>query len=146
MPVANWINFDKKFADVCNSDLKGFGCDREETLEKAVECLKEKKSELNVNCKKYIFRRERLEFGDNTFDVTLNRVCAEEINKFCSKIDKSRSLHCLKEHKNNPDMSVDCLQVVNRRQREQASGNLKLKNNAQNLNLAAGKTKKTVEK
>uniref|UniRef100_A0A915IXR4 Golgi apparatus protein 1 n=1 Tax=Romanomermis culicivorax TaxID=13658 RepID=A0A915IXR4_ROMCU len=121
MALSDWTKVDPQFVTFCKADLTSSDCDKQETMEGAIECLKDRKADLNSACRKYIFKQERLQFGDNTFDTVLNNVCAREIRQFCLSEDKEHVLHCLVSNAQDPEMSGDCLQVVQRRQREQAS-------------------------
>ncbi|KRY36921.1 Golgi apparatus protein 1 -like protein [Trichinella spiralis] len=112
---------DPELLDVCEADISKNGCQAYETTMLVTECLKEHKLDLEPACRKYIFRKEKLEFNDNTFDGMLQRVCASEIRKLCSTVGHENVLHCLEGHKDDLTMSDDCAELVNKRQHEQAS-------------------------
>ncbi|VDP10969.1 unnamed protein product [Soboliphyme baturini] len=106
---------------LCKADISAHGCNVYDTTSEIIECLKSKKFDLEPACRKYIFKKEKIEFLDNTFDVMIQKTCANEIQFFCSMTDPKRVLHCLKSHKRSPKMSDECLQLIRRRQLEQAS-------------------------
>lgn len=47
-------------------------------------------------CQSEIFKVKKQEIADNSIDFALINMCAEAIDQFCSHVDKSRVLNCLK--------------------------------------------------
>ncbi|KHJ48614.1 cysteine rich repeat-containing domain protein [Trichuris suis] len=112
---------DPDMMQVCKADISKHGCHSFSTNLLVEECLKGHKNDLEPLCRKYIFRKEKLEFADNTFDFMLQKVCAFEIHQLCANVDKEHVFRCLKSHKDEPSISGECARLIDQRQHEQAS-------------------------
>uniref|UniRef100_A0A5S6QG49 Golgi apparatus protein 1 n=1 Tax=Trichuris muris TaxID=70415 RepID=A0A5S6QG49_TRIMR len=112
---------DPDMVQVCKADISKHGCHSFSNNLLVQECLKGHKNDLEPLCRKYIFRKEKLEFADNTFDLMLQKVCAFEIHQLCANVDKEHVFRCLKNHKDEPTISGECARLIDQRQHEQAA-------------------------
>ena len=106
----------------CRTDIKSLQCyGNGMTSEDVVECLRKNKELIaDRDCKAMIFGVQEAEMMDNQLDVNLVRACHDELETLCAKAPQERKLKCLRKHRKSPDMSSQCLEVVQQRMRESA--------------------------
>eukprot|EP00794_Sanderia_malayensis_P018718 gene18718-20607_t len=109
----------------CKEDLETF-CSKvwsEKTMDgqaKAETCLREKRKSLSPTCRDHLFQAEVEEVEDPNLDYELTHICKPMIKKYCMEEDPKNFLRCLREHKNDVDMTPECRKVVFQRQKEGA--------------------------
>ncbi|VDK59737.1 unnamed protein product [Cylicostephanus goldi] len=110
---------DPKFAEKCGREIRQFNCDKAESFEEQVECLRINFDGLGPECKSMIFYREKIEAADNTMDDELQKKCRYDIDKFCPNQGEN-VLTCLTNMKVVRLLQKECRTVVQERMREAA--------------------------
>lgn len=123
------VNFDDKdhmkdadpaLMDKCSSELERLRCDKGESFEDIVECLRINFDALGPECKAVVFAREKIEAMDNRFDDELQQSCRVDIARYCHNQEGDNVLDCLTNTKVFRILSEKCQTVVRERMREKA--------------------------
>ncbi|WKX97247.1 hypothetical protein Q1695_013144 [Nippostrongylus brasiliensis] len=111
---------DPKFTEKCSREIQQFKCDKAESFEDTVECLRINYDGLGPECKSMVFYREKIEAADNTMDDELQKKCKYDIGKFCPSQNGENVLDCLTNTKIIRLLQRDCKAVVMERMIESA--------------------------
>ncbi|RCN32590.1 cysteine rich repeat-containing domain protein [Ancylostoma caninum] len=111
---------DPKFTEKCSREIRQFECDKAESFEDQVECLRINFDGLGPECKSMIFYREKIEAVDNSMDDELQKKCKYDIDKFCPNQNGEHVLDCLTNTKIVRLLQRECRAVVQERMREAA--------------------------
>lgn len=109
------IDFDPKLKSACKEDIKKFCLNVPNGAGQVLECLQNQHDQLGPTCRHAIFAIRKSELTDSSTDYTLLNSCAAMIRQYCHDTETSKSLECLKIHKDEPLFDGVCkLVVVNR--------------------------------
>lgn len=114
------VDADPKFMEKCSREIRQFKCDKAESFEDTVECLRINYDGLGPECKSMVFYREKIEAADNSMDDELQKKCKYDISKFCPGQNGERVLDCLTNTKIVRLLQTECKDVVRERMRESA--------------------------
>ncbi|XP_076234853.1 Golgi apparatus protein 1 [Calliopsis andreniformis] len=113
------IHFDPVLQAQCTNDIKQYCFNVEPGNSKVLECLANHKSKLSDGCHKQLFKVRKQEFQDSSSDFALLNTCRVMVKQFCSDINRSQALDCLKKHKDEITFDEKCKNIVIRRMIEQ---------------------------
>lgn len=74
---------------------------------------------LGEECHSQLFKVRKQEFQDSSVDYALLNACHSMVSQFCHDFDRSKTLDCLKLHKDKPMFDEKCRTFVVNRMAEQ---------------------------
>ncbi|EGT52320.1 hypothetical protein CAEBREN_08410 [Caenorhabditis brenneri] len=111
---------DPALSKKCAKEILHYNCNKAETFEDTIECLRLNFENLGPDCKSMIFYREKIEAVDNSMDDELQKKCRYDIGKFCANSDSENVLECLTNTKIVRLLQRECKGIVKERMQESA--------------------------
>ncbi|KAG5448403.1 glycogenin glucosyltransferase glg1 [Clonorchis sinensis] len=80
------INLDPELAQACVTDRKQFCSNVPPGAGRVIECLREHRTQLSLECHSKLFKRDELEALENRADYTLLKACQQMISVHCAPV------------------------------------------------------------
>ncbi|TGZ70022.1 hypothetical protein CRM22_003404 [Opisthorchis felineus] len=80
------INLDPELAQACVTDRKQFCSNVAPGAGRVIECLRQHRAQLSLECHSKLFKRDELEALENRADYTLLKACQQMINVHCAPV------------------------------------------------------------
>lgn len=112
LQISENINLDPELASSCHNDIEKFCSDVKSGKGEVIECLRSNEQKVEAQCRKKLFKREKIESIDERVDYGLQQNCKRAIEKFCHVDGTVSTVDCLRRKLLERGLGLRCRKVV----------------------------------